>query len=106
MVNKNDKLMKKQSQRSSKKIDSKDNLCTNNKVNPKAEYFVWGPNIETEKTTSTKTILTIHNESSNMFTDIESTKGTFSLKVKDEAKSYKSPPRYETYALQEPFKKS
>ena len=38
---------------------SKDNLYTNNKVNPEADYFVLGPKMETDRVTSHKISLSI-----------------------------------------------
>ena len=50
ILTENDKIMKKRSKISLK--SNKDNLCSNNKVNPEADCFVAGPNMETDRATS------------------------------------------------------
>ena len=67
------------------KSDYKITLYTYNKVNPEADYFVAGPNMETGKAASAKTTIKMHNEFTNEFTDISCIKGTLSLKVKENA---------------------
>ena len=52
------------------------------------------------------TIMKKHNEFSNVFMGIGCFKGTFSLKLKDDAKPFQMPPRHVAYTLQVPFKKS
>ena len=66
----------------------KDNPHTNNKVNLEEDNFVTGSSTETERAASAKTMINIHNEFSNMFKGIGCFKGTFSLKVKEDANSY------------------
>ena len=62
-------------------LKNEDNLCTNTKTTPEADYFVAGPNIGTDRATSAKTTIKIHNEFSDVFTGIGCFKDT-SLKVK------------------------
>ena len=50
-------MTNKQSKISSKLKKYTDNLSTNNKVNPEAEYFATGPNMETDGVTSGKTTI-------------------------------------------------
>ena len=52
------------------------------------DYFIAEPDTEADKVASAK-----------------SKKGTFSLRVKDEAKTYHGPRRQIAYVLQEPLKK-
>ena len=59
MIIENDKLMNKQSKIMKK--NSKGNLCSYNKVNPKSDYIVAGPNKEADRATSAKTAVQIHN---------------------------------------------
>ena len=88
------------------KIISKGNPSTSNKCNLKVDYSVVAPNKETDRATNVKTTIRIHSEFSKIFTGIRSFKGTFSLKVKDDAKPYQVLPRHINYALQELFQKS
>ena len=57
MVNKDDKLMKKKQSMLSQNQNNnyKCSLCTDNKVDLEAIYFVAGPNMETDRDTSVKT---------------------------------------------------
>ena len=56
--------------KSKKKKKKKDNFCTNNKVNPEADYFIAGPNMEADRATSARTPIKIYYEFSKMFTGI------------------------------------
>ena len=61
--------------------------------------------MEANRVTSIKTKLTIHNDYTDVFIGIGYFKGTFSLQIKDNAKTYKMLPRHVAHALQEPFRK-
>ena len=46
----------------------------------------------------------IYNTFGDIFNGIGCFKGTFSLQLKPDSKSYQAPPRYVVYMLQKPFK--
>ena len=50
--------------------NNKDNVSTNNKAKLEADYFGTGPNMETDRATSVKTMIKIHNKFKNMFVNI------------------------------------
>ena len=86
--------------------NNQEEVHTNYKVNSEADYFVAGPNTEpVTRGTNAKITIKVHNEFSNVFTGIRCFKGTFLLKVKENAKPYQVPPRCVAYTLQEPFKR-
>ena len=55
--------------------------------------------METNRAAGTKTMIKIHNEFSNVFTDIGCFKGTFSLKINFNSILYQGPPRHITFSL-------
>ena len=61
------------------------NNSTNNKVNPKADYFVAGQNTIKYRATYAKTTIKVPNEFSNVFTGNGCFKGTFSKSKKTKA---------------------
>ena len=61
--------------------------------------------MEANRVASAEVTLKMHEEFSDLFTGIGYFKGTFSLQVKDDAKSYKLPPGNIGYVLQETFEK-
>ena len=71
--------------KSKPKLYNKDNLYIN-EVNVEAEYIIPGPITQTDWATSAKTKIKIQNEFSDIFTGTGCFKGTFSLKVKNNAK--------------------
>ena len=97
--NTNDKLIIKQS-----KINPNQNIIVKitfilTRVNLEADYFVVALDTETDRATSAKTTMKMHNEFSNMFPHIGCFRDIFSIKVRDATKPYQVAPRHITYAL-------
>ena len=63
-----------------------------------------GPEKETDRKVSAKSITAIHNESKDVFTGIGCIEGMFSLQVKEVGKLYQVPARCMVYVLKQPFK--
>ena len=61
--------------------------------------------MEADKASCAKTKWMMHNDNSGIFTRIGCFKGTFSLKIKDDAKVYQKPPKHVAYSLQKLIRK-
>ena len=75
-----------------------------NKSNKSINYFYSSANTEADKRESNAIIQKIHNTFGNVFNGIGYFKGTFSLQLRPNSKSYQVLPRHVAYELQKPFK--
>ena len=62
--------------------------------------------METDKDTSVRTAIKIHNQYSNVFMVIGCFEDTFPFKVKEDTKPYQVSPRCVAYELKDPFQNS
>ena len=67
-------------------------------------YFYSSNNADADKRSSSTMMQSIHMRFGNVFNAIGCFKGTFSLQLKPDSKSYQAPPRCVAYVLQKPFK--
>ena len=81
---------------------SKSTVHTN--ANKPTNYFLSGPNCDTDKRKSAELAQQIHKEFNDVFIGIGCFEGTFSLQLKLDSRLYQVPLRCVAYALQKPFK--
>ena len=72
----------------------------NTKSNETTEYFLSGPNHESDKKKSAESTQQIHKDFDDVFNGIGCSEGTFSLQLKPDSKPYQAPPRHVAYTLQ------
>ena len=82
----------------SKLRDNKTKAMVNAKSHKTTEYFLSGPNYESDK--SAESTQQIHKDFDDVFNGTGCFEGTFSLQLKPDSKPYQAPPRCVAYALQ------
>ena len=76
----------------------------NNKLSNTINYFLPGPNCDSDKKMSAEIMQQFQRDFENVFNGIGCFDGTFSLQLKLDSKPYQVPLRCVAYVLQEPFK--
>ena len=89
----------------SKVKDNKTKATVNAKSHKITEYFLLGPNYESDKRNSAESTQQIYKDFDDAFNGIGCFEGTFYLQLKPYRKPYQSSPRYVAYAFQKLFQK-
>ena len=87
----------------SKWRDNKIKATVNTKSHKTTEYFLSGPNYESDKKKSAESTWQIHKDFDDVFHSIGCFEGTFFLQLKPDRAPYQSLPRSMAYTLQKPF---
>ena len=84
---------------SSKSTDNNTKPTEKTKANESAEYFLSGPNYNSNKRKGAEATQQIHRDFDDVFNGIGCFEGTFLLQLKPDSKLYQAPPRCMAYAL-------
>ena len=81
-----------------------DKPTVNNKLSNAVDYFLPGPNHDSDKRVSAEITQWLKRDFEDVFNEIWFFEGTNSLQLKQDSKLYQAPPRCVAYALWKPFK--
>ena len=88
----------------SKSTNNSTTLMADTNANKPTNYFILGPNCDTDKRKNAALTQQIHKEFNDVFNGIGCFEGASSLQLKLDSRPYQAPPRGVPYVLQKPFK--